>query len=154
MQDDLTTLKDDMTAFIVGHGLRRFHGYVSEDVPSVMWDSSENPDAWKDLVELAKASGSPFVTMSDVILDKEDLDFLTERLNSAAYPDDEDLEEARWLKSFAGKTGFIQIGLPYQGIMFLFEASTDWYDRYQRLVDLAEELGGFVIDEPDTDDED
>lgn len=153
MQDDLTTLKDDMTAFIVGHGLRRFHGYVSEDVPSVMWDSSENPDAWKDLVELAKASGSPFVTMSDVVLDKEDLDFLTERLNSAAYPDDEDLEEARWLKSFVGKTGFIQIGLPYQGIMFLFEASTDWYDRYQRLVDLAEELGGFVIDEPDTDEE-
>lgn len=154
MQDDLTSLKDDMTAFIVGHGLRRFHGYVSEDVPSVMWDYSDNQDAWKDLVELAKASGSPFVTMSDVILEKEELDLLVERLNSAAYPDDEDMEEARWLRSFVGKTGFIQVGLPYQGLMFLYEVSTDWYDRYQRLVDLAEEIGGFVIDEPDADDED
>ena len=26
--DDLTTVKDDMVAFIEGHGMRRFHGYV------------------------------------------------------------------------------------------------------------------------------
>ena len=29
--DDLTSLKDDMVAFIEGHGLRRFHGYVDYD---------------------------------------------------------------------------------------------------------------------------
>ena len=37
--DDLTGLKDDMIAFIEGHGLKRFRGYVSEDVTSVMWDA-------------------------------------------------------------------------------------------------------------------
>jgi hypothetical protein len=26
--DDLSSLKDDMIAFIEGHGMRRFHGYV------------------------------------------------------------------------------------------------------------------------------
>jgi hypothetical protein len=39
MQDDLTTVRDDMTAFIEGHGMQRYHGYVNEDVQSVMWDS-------------------------------------------------------------------------------------------------------------------
>jgi hypothetical protein len=30
--------------------------------------------------------------------------------------------------------------------MFLYEASTEWYDRYQRLIDLAEDFGGIPID--------
>jgi hypothetical protein len=29
MQDDLTTVRDDMTAFIEGHGMQRYHGYVN-----------------------------------------------------------------------------------------------------------------------------
>ena len=34
--DNLATLKDDMIAFIEGHGMRRFQGYVDyEEVPSV-----------------------------------------------------------------------------------------------------------------------
>src|SRR5207245_11626212 len=62
--DDLTGVKDDMIAFVEGHGMRRFHGYVEfEEVQSVMWESNDNPDAWKDFVELAKAAGAPFLTM-------------------------------------------------------------------------------------------
>src|ERR1035438_6643386 len=42
--DDLTGMKDDMTAFIEGLGMRRFFGYVEcEEVPSVLWDSGQNP---------------------------------------------------------------------------------------------------------------
>ena len=37
--------------------------------------------------------------------------------------------------------------------MFLCEVSTEWYDRYQRLLDVAEEYGGIMIDEPDDPDE-
>ncbi len=49
--DDLTALKDDMTAFIEGLGMRRFFGYVeAEEIPSVLWDSGHNPDGWKDFV--------------------------------------------------------------------------------------------------------
>jgi len=153
MPDDLTTLKDDMTAFIEGHGMLRFHAYVGEEVASVMWDSSENPESWKDFVELAKHAGATFLTMSDVVLEKEDLDFLVDRLKNAAYPDEEDIEEARWLRTYIGKTGFVQLGWPHQGTVFLFEVSTEWYDRYQRLVDMAEEYGGIVFDEPEQDDE-
>jgi hypothetical protein len=37
--------------------------------------------------------------------------------------------------------------------MFTFEVSSDWYDRYQRLLDMAEEFGSIMIDESDQDDE-
>jgi hypothetical protein len=150
--DDLTLLKDDMTAFIEGHGMRRFPAYVSEDMTTVMWEPGSNPDSWKDFVEVAKASGVAFMTMNAVLLDREDVDFLTDRLKHSYYSNDEDLEESRWLKSHIGKTGFVQLGYPYQGIIFLFEVSTDWYDRYQRLLDLADDVG-MMIDEPDQDDE-
>ena len=56
-----------MVAFIEGHGLRRFNAYVSDEVASVPWTTDEDhPDAWKDFVELAKASGVSFVTMNYV----------------------------------------------------------------------------------------
>ena len=153
MTEDLTNVKDDMTAFIEGHGMRRFHGYVNEEVQSVMWDRGDNPESWKDFVELAKASGAPFLTMNDVVLDKEDVEFLVERLRNANYVNDEDIEEARWLRAYIGKTGFVQLGWPFQGTVFLCEISTEWYDRYQRLLDIAEEFGGIAIDETDQDDE-
>jgi hypothetical protein len=151
--DNLAGLKDDMTAFIEGHGLRRFRGYINEEINSVTWDPGDNPDSWKDFVEVAKASGAAFLTMNDAVLQPEDVDYIVERLRNGAYTNDEDLEEARWLRAYVDRTGFVQIGFPFQGILFLYEASTDWYERYQRLLDLAEECGGITIDEPDQDDE-
>jgi hypothetical protein len=154
LPDNLTGLKDDMTAFIEGQGMRRFLGYVeSEEIPTVVWDSGQNPDGWKDFVELAKSSGAPFLTMHSWTLDREELDRLSQRLTDGEYTSEEDLEEARWLKTYIGKTGFVQLGWAHQGVVFLYEAGTEWYDHFQRLRELSEEVGGFMIDEPDQDEE-
>jgi hypothetical protein len=153
MPDDLSSLKDDMTAFIEGHGMRRFPGLVNyEEVQAVMW-KGEHPDAWKDFVELAKAAGATFLTMEAWLLQREELDDLLERLRNAPYTSDEDLEEARWLRAYISKIGFVQLGWAYEGSLFLYEASTEWYDRYQHLLELVEDFGGIAIDESDEDDE-
>ncbi len=81
--DNLASTKDDMVAFIAGHGIRRVPGYVGEDVPTVILDDEENPDGWKDFVEHAKAAGAPFVTMSEVVLEKEDVEMLIEEVQDA-----------------------------------------------------------------------
>jgi hypothetical protein len=153
MSDDLSGLKDDMTAFILGHGLSRFQGYVTEEVHSVMWDPRDNPESWKDFVELAKNAGAQFLSMDEEMLQRDELDFLLQRLQHTAFPSDDDMEEARWLRNYIGKTGFIQLGWPHQGIMFLFEVSTEWYERYQHLLDLVEDFGSVAIDDSDQDDE-
>lgn len=152
--DNLTSLRDDMVAFIEGHGMRRFHGFVDYDeVSSVHWKSQDNPESWKDFVELAKAAGAPFLTMDSWLLQREELDEMIERIGSAPYTSDEDLEEARWLRTYVGKTGFVQLGFGHQGVMMVYEASTEWYDRYQHLLELTEDFGGIPIDEPGPDDE-
>jgi hypothetical protein len=102
--EDLTGLKDDMTAFIEGHGMRRFFGYVeAEEIPSVLWKLEQNPDEWKDFVELAKSAGAAFLTMHAWVLEREELDRLSKRLSDGEYTNEEDLEEARWLKPMSAR---------------------------------------------------
>ena len=91
--------------------------------------------------------------MDSWTLRREELDQMVERLAHAEFTNDEDVDEARWLRTYIGKTGFVQLGFAHQGIMMVYEASTDWYDHYQRLLELSEDFGGIPIDEPDQDEE-
>jgi len=152
--DDLASLNDDMVAFIEGHGMRRFPGFIDfEEVQTVSWKSGDNPDGWKDFVELAKAAGAPFLTMDSWRLEREELDLMIQRLSNAEFTNDEDIEEARWLRTYIGKTGFLQLGFAHQGVMMVYEASTPWYERYQSILEMADDFAGLPIDEPDQDNE-
>jgi hypothetical protein len=147
--DNLISLKDDMVAFIEGHGMRRLPGYVTEDLPTVLWEDNSNPDSWKDFVEMAKFAGAPFVTMSEVSLENEELQLLLEQIRDEHFPDDDavDLEEAQYLVSFVGKLGYIQLGFAYQGVVFVHENATQWYERYQQLIESVESLGDIVFED-------
>ena len=126
MADDLSSVRDDMIAFIEGLGLQRFHGYVGEDVSSVMWDEDEGPDSWKDFVELAKASGARFLIMHGGPLEQKEWELLLARLSKMPITDQDDLDEARWLRSYIGKTGFLQLGFAHQGVVQHEEQHTAW----------------------------
>ncbi len=151
--DDLHSLKDDMIAFVAGNGLRRFGAYVPEDVPSVIFEE-ETADSWKDFVEHAKASGAQFVTMSDVVLEKDDLELLMEQMRAQNFPDVDspEMDDAHQLAKHVGKIGYLQLGFAHQGVVFLYETATDWYDQYQQWMEAMTELGTIHIengDEPD-----
>jgi hypothetical protein len=147
--DDLLSLKDDMVAFIEGHGMHRFPGYVTDEVPTVLWEDDTNPDSWKDFVEMAKTTSAPFLTMSEVKLEKEDLELLLEQLRDQNFPDEDapELDEAQYLVNFVGKVGYLQLGFAHQGIVFLHENATAWYERYQQLLESVEEFGDIVFED-------
>ena len=104
-------------------------------------------------MELAKSTSAAFLTMHSWVLEREEYERLTQRLAEGDYSSDEDLEEGRWLKTYIGKTGFVQLGWAYQGCMFVFEVGTEWYENYQHLRELADDSGGFMIDETGQDEE-
>jgi ABC-type sugar transport system substrate-binding protein len=148
--DDLTAVKDDMVAFIAGHGLRRMAAFVPEDVATVLFEE-DDVDGWKDFVEHAKAANAPFVTMSDVILEPEDVAALIGQLREQTFPDAEtgDLEEAQSLMQHVGKTGYLQLGFAQGGVIFLYETATEWYDLFQELMESVAELGHVIMDDSD-----
>jgi hypothetical protein len=154
--DNLLPLKDDMVAFIEGHGLKRLPGYVTEDIPSIVWEGQENPDAWKDFVEMAKLVGAPFLTFSEMTLEPEELDALIEEASEMNFPDEEptELVEAEWLRKYAGKLGYIQLGFVYQGLVFLHETTTEWYERFQALLEDLEAFQDILIHDHEHEDED
>ena len=150
--DNLISLKDDMVAFIAGHGMRRLNAYVTEEVPTVIFEE-ENPDGWKDFVEHAKAAGAPFVTMSEVILEKSDIAILLDQIREQNFPDEDapELDDAEYLVNHVGKVGYLQLGFAHQGVMFIFETATEWYDRFQTLIETVTDLGGIVVDDDSED---
>ncbi len=132
-----------MVAFLTGHGLRQFPGYVGDDVPTVLWEDDGDPDGWKRLVETAKAAGVPFLTLSDVAVTKQELDAMLEQLREQNFPDEDapEFEEVDALRRYAGKVGFVQLGFVHQGVAFVHETSTEWYERYEELLEAMEEFG-------------
>ena len=150
--DDLTTLKDDMVAFIAGHGMRRMNGYVPEEVPTVIFED-EADDGWKDFVEHAKSAAAPFITMSEVVLEPEDVATLIGQVRDQNYPDHDpgELEEAQDLTQHVGKTGYLQLGFAHGGVMFLYETATEWYDIFQELMESVGDLGEIIVDDSDED---
>ncbi len=149
--DDLSAVKDDMIAFIAGHGMRRMKSFVQENVPTVVFEE-DDVDGWKDFVEHAKAAQAPFLTMSEVILEPEDLAALISQLRSQAYPEGDatELEEAQSLQQHVGKTGYLQLGFAHGGVMFLYETATEWYDLFQDLMDsAADQMGQILLDDRD-----
>jgi len=51
--------------------------------------------------------------------------------------------------------GYIQLGFIYEGIVFLHETTTEWYERYQSLLENIESFRDIVIDDAHShDDED
>jgi hypothetical protein len=76
-----------------------------------------------------------------------------QRLTNSEFTDGDDVEDARWLRAHVGKVGYLQLGWAYHGSMFLCEVSTEWYERYQHLLEVSDEFGGLTLDEPDQDEE-
>jgi hypothetical protein len=146
MIEDLTAIHDDMLAFSQGLGLRHFHGYIPDEMPSVLWDGEDVNESWKDFVELARASGAAFLTMNSVQLESDDVELLMSELRRSNFSREEDLETARQLRKHYGQLGFIQLGFPHQGVMFLCELLTAWYEGYKALQEMADDLGGIMID--------
>jgi hypothetical protein len=147
--DDLSQVKDDMVAFIAGHGLRRMNSFVPEDVPTVLFEE-DDVDGWKDFVEHAKAANAPFITMSEVLLEPEDVSTLINQVKEQDFPGSEgELEEAQELMHHVGKVGYLQLGFAHGGVIFLYETATEWYDLFQELMDSVTGLGHMIVDDRD-----
>jgi hypothetical protein len=82
-------------------------------------------------------------------LEREELDALIEEAGEMNFPDEEatELVEAQWLHKYAGNLGYIQLGFVYQGLVFLHETTTEWYERFQSLLEEIESFQDIVIDD-------
>jgi hypothetical protein len=142
---DLSRLYDEMVAAASRQGLLIFPGYVGDDLPEVWWQGS--PDDWPQFLSIAKAEGARTIFIARAVLEEEDLQDLAEWVEETSGPGSTNGDRAR-LKEFEryiGCTGEIRLGWVRDGVAFLFQHRTEWYDEF---LDLMAE---FEEDEEDLD---
>ena len=154
--DNLLALKDDMIAFIEGHGIRHFPAMIPEDAPRIGWNDPANAESWKDFVEMAKAVNAPMVLLAEDVLDGETLELLLAELQDLASQDglEVDTEQANDLLQHVGKTGHIELAFPHQGFLFVHATMTAWYGLYQSLVEAIDSLQDLLEASATDEDED
>jgi hypothetical protein len=159
--DNLATLKDDMIAFIEGHGMRHFPALIPEDTPRVWWNDPDagaaaaesTKESWKDFVEMAKTAGAPLVCIGEDSVDRTTLDLLSNEMEEMASSDAVGLERDRLNRLFLeiGKVGHIELAFAHQGILFVHETQTEWYREYRAMVNTVDSLQELIEDALDED---
>lgn len=152
-QESLNILRDDMVAFIEGHGMKRLPGFVSEELPAIVWDDEARAESWKDFVEMAQHCGARFITFSEVRLTEHEAELLLDEAAEMNFPDEEsgEMAEAQWLQQYKGKLGYIQLGFVHQGAIILHETTTEWYERYIALLDELDSYSDYLLDNDELD---
>lgn len=146
MPQDLNSVHDDILAFAQGVGLRRFPGYIPEEMPSVLWEGENPEESWKDFIELARAAGAALLIINTSQFDASELEFLAEDLHRSRTSRTEDFEMLRELRQHVGRIGAIQLGFPQQGVIFVCELTTPWYESYKVLQEVTGELADLLLD--------
>lgn len=149
--DNLLVLKDDMIAFIEGHGIRHFPAMIPEDAQRIWWNDPANTESWKDFVEMAKAVNAPLVLLAEEKLDGETLETLLDELQQLAAQEDVELDlgQPELLLQHSGKTGHIELAFPHQGFLFVHATMTAWYGQYSQLVETIQSLQELLEDAGD-----
>lgn len=158
--ENLAALKDDMIAFIEGHGMRRFPALIPEDTPRVWWEDADgqtdsSSDSWKDFVETAKAVGASMVCIAEDRLERITLELLASELEDVASAEAyaAEMEKIDTLYPQVGKVGHLELAFAHQGVLFVHETATSWYQDYRQLLDTLEELTDFSASVFDDEDE-
>jgi hypothetical protein len=136
---DLSKLYEDIREAAVQQGLLTFPGYVGEDLPTVWWQG--DPDDWFGFLMIAKAEGVRTVYVGRAILEEEDLQELAEWVEEKTGPGSTNGDRAR-LKEFEryiGYVGEIRLGWIKDGVAFLLQQQTEWYQDYLELMAETEE---------------
>ena len=159
--NNLATLKDDMIAFIEGHGMRHFPALIPEDTPRVWWNERDTADttpentkeSWKDFVEMAKTAGAPLVCIGEDSVDRTTLDLLSSELEDLSDSETSLLERDKLNQLFLeiGKVGHIELAFAHQGILFVHETQTEWYREYRAMVNTVDGLQEFIENALDED---
>jgi hypothetical protein len=136
---DLSRLYDEIKETAEEQGLLTFPGYVGDELPAVWWQG--DADDWLGFLRIAKAEGARTVYVGRAGLEEEDLQELAEWVEEKAGPGSTNGDRAR-LKEFQryiGCTGEVRLGWIRDGIAFLLQHRTEWYQDFLQLMSEIEE---------------
>ena len=91
---------------------------------------------------MSKSACAPMVCIGEDALDKTTLELLVNELQAMAGSDtfSPEMDKVNNLFLEVDKVGHVELAFAHQGILFVHETVTEWYERYRQLVKTVERL--------------
>ena len=153
MKPNLDELKSEIPQQIESRGLTLFPGFsrVMDQVTMVFWNSKRNPD-YREFLNAAEKTGAKVVVFYDREFAAELIEDALERLEESDLPRDEQRSYERRLREMRVYDGFtcaIELSFDLNGMAYMFELRTDWYEE---LTEMLDDIEAAVPDEDDEED--
>jgi hypothetical protein len=154
MSTNLDTLKDEVERYLAEQGFNVFFGHsrLLDTLPIVYWDCDRYPD-FRKYLGVARTAEAKLVVFHSREFTRNVIDDALDRLEAAGMAQDESRPLERRLKELRKYEGFtcaLELSFDYEGRIYVFDLTTDWYDE---LSDIQEEIDLNSIDDDDEDEE-
>jgi hypothetical protein len=155
MKPNLDEMKTEIPEQIESRGLAVFPGFsrIMDQMPIVFWDSGKNPD-YKAFLDAAGKIGAKVVVFHNREFAADLVDDALERLEQAAGLVREEQRaydrRLREMRVYDGFTCAIELSFDLNGIAYMFELRTEWFDELNQILD---DLESSIPDDHDEDDD-
>jgi len=154
MKPNLDTLKAEIEHHLEESGMGVFYGYsrALESMQGIFWDCDQYPD-YKLFVKAAQIAGVKLIVFHQRQFSAEQVDDAIEQLAACDMPREEYHELERRLNDMRVYESFvcaIELSFDYQGRVFVFDLSTDWYDDLSEIRDEIQIMNAESDNDDDT----
>jgi hypothetical protein len=154
MKPNLDELKAEIPQQIESRGLTLFPGFsrVMDQVAMVFWNSKKNPD-YHEFLDAAQKTGAKVIVFYDREFAAELIEDALEHLEEAELSREEQRSYERRLREMRVYDGFtcaIELSFDLNGVAYLFELRTDWYEE---LTEILDDIEASIPDDDEDDDD-
>ncbi len=158
MTNDLNSLKQELLDYLVAEGFAIFRGQPDglEGIEMVFWDTAALPN-YQAYLNVAKIAGARIIVFSHREFQSSDLDEAVEQLQDCEFGREELRSMERTLadlRAFVGSTCTVEMAFDYEGRMYVYELSTEWFQMFMDLSDLLMAASSPNAEEDDEDESD
>ena len=157
MTDNLDSLKQELLDYIAGEEFGIFKGQTggNEGFPKIYWDTERYPE-YQGYLNVAKTAGVSVIIFAHREFEAAEIDDAVEQIEDCEFGRDErrsiesNLSD---LRAFVGSTCIIEMAFGYQGHMYVYELTTEWFQTFMEISDLliaASSASGDDEDESDS----
>ena len=156
MTDNLDSLKQELLDYIAGEEFGIFKGQTggNEGFPKIYWDTERYPE-YQAYLNVAKLAGVSVIIFAHREFEAAEIDDAIEQIEDCEFGRDErrSIENnLADLRAFVGSTCIIEMAFGYQGHMYVYELTTEWFQTFMEISDLliaASSASGDDEDESD-----
>ncbi len=139
MRPNLDELKSEIPGQIESRGLTLFPGFsrAMDQLTMVFWNSKKNPD-YRDFLNAAEKTGAKVIVFYDREFASELIEDALERLEESDLPREEQRSYERRLREMRVYDGFtcaIELSFDMNGVAYMFELRTEWYEELTDMLD-------------------